>query len=375
MKVQKHWGRIGLLLALSSAGVSVAKGAFAANTTVACIGEQTTYSGDGPYDLNGAPNLALLWPGVLQTLLGTTYTVTNDVTDNGNTISSGNCVTAMSKAGPPDIVIIGPFAEHDYTAALTETAWQADYQKVVNEYLALTPAPTVYVMTPPPKTFVYQNGAAEENFATDIVLPAVKAVQMASAGVKLIDLSTDTLLATSDGDGHFTVPESAEVAKVAYGVITGNAGGGSSGSSSGAASGGTSGAASGTSSGSASTGAVATAGSTSGTTVASGTGSAGTGTPASGSMASAGTATPSSGATAASGATNTGGASGTAPAETGSSMSEAGSNAESSGGPSPTPKASSGCTMGTTGSPAVASLLSFLGIVFAGARKRRGRRI
>jgi hypothetical protein len=354
----------------------VAKGAFAANTTVACIGEQTTFSGDGPYDLNGAPNLALLWPGVLQTLLGTTYTVTNDVTNNGNTISSGNCVTAMSKAGPPDIVIIGPFAEHDYTAALTETAWQADYQKVVNEYLALTPAPTVYVMTPPPKTFVYQNGAAEENFATDIVLPAVKAVQMATAGVKLIDLSTDTLLATSDGDGHFTVPESAEVAKVAYGVITGNAGGGSSGASSGgAASGGTSGAASGTSSGSAATGAVATTGSTTGTTGGSGTSATGTEAPASGSTVSTGMATPSSGATAASGAANTGATSGTAPAETGSSMSEAGSNAESSGGPAPTPKASSGCAMGTTGSPAVASLLSFLGIVFAGARKRRGRRI
>ena len=121
----------------------------AAATTVACIGEQTTLTTDGGIMADQ------LWPSVLGTLLGASYTVGNDVTTNANTVKSGNCVTATSKAGPPNLVVIGPFAEHDYAAGISEATWQADYQKVVNEYLALTPAPTVYVMTPPPMSFVY----------------------------------------------------------------------------------------------------------------------------------------------------------------------------------------------------------------------------
>jgi hypothetical protein len=224
----------------------------AAATTVACIGEQTTLTTDGGITQNE------LWPAVLGTLLGASYSVGNDVMTNGNTVTSGNCVTAASKAGPPGIVVIGPFAEHDYAAGITEATWQADYQKVVNQYLALVPPPTVYVMTPPPMSFVYQS-AAEQTFAADVVKPAVLAVAAATANVHVVDLFDDAKLATGGGDGHFTVAEHAEVAQLAYNAIKGSGGGsggaGGAAGAAGAGAGGTAGSTNGGASGAASGGA------------------------------------------------------------------------------------------------------------------------
>src|SRR5882724_6338459 len=253
-----------LVASLLVAGFSHAA---AAATTVACIGEQTTLTTDGGI------MASRLWPAVLGTLLGASYTVGNDVMINSNTVTSGNCVTATSKAGPPKLVVIGPFAEHDYAAGISEATWQADYQRVVNQYLALTPAPTVYVMTPPPMTFLYQS-PAEQTFAANVVKPAVLAVAAATANVHVIDLFSDAKLATGAGDGHFTVAQHAEVAQLAYTAIKGTSGGSggaggasgaggmagstsSGGGASGSASGGASGSASGGASGSASGGASA----------------------------------------------------------------------------------------------------------------------
>ncbi|HSZ82631.1 MAG TPA: MYXO-CTERM sorting domain-containing protein [Polyangia bacterium] len=192
-------------------------------------------------------------------LLGDTYKVNNDGVNNG-TVAAGTAKSASSLMGPPDIVIIGPFAEHDYSATLTEATWQADYKKLVDAYLALTPVPTVYVMTPPPAAFVYQS-AAEQTFATGVVRPAVLAVAAGdntpAKTLKVIDLFSDaTLVAAADdaGDGHFTAAGMAEVAQLAYkcvamGVCAGDtttgaagAGGGSAGASGAAGASGTAGA-------------------------------------------------------------------------------------------------------------------------------------
>jgi hypothetical protein len=394
-------GQLFVAVALPATGLLFAKDAAAAATIVACIGEQSTSTTEFAY--NGHPELE--WPGVLQTLLGSSYTVGNDVIvngvgSNGNTVTAGNCVTAASLAGPPGIVVIGPFAEHDYAAGLTLATWQADYQKVVDKYLALTPAPKVYVMTPPPATFTYQS-AAEQTFAATIVDPAVKNVAAATAGVKVIDLFPDNLLATNPGyDGKFTVAESAEVAKLAYEAITGmtpgDGGGGSgastgsaSGASSGTASGASSGTASGTSSGASTSGAggsgTVTGGTgasgtvTGGTGSASGTGASGTVTSSAGSTSSgaaaSGTVTGGSGST--SSGTVTGGSgsssSGTVTGGSGTNNGSAGTSTNPGGGG--TPSNSSGCTMGV-GSTAggAGSLLALFGLTLFASRRRTGRR-
>lgn len=369
-----------LVAALPVAGLLVTKNA-AAVTTIACIGEQTTSStDDGP--------VTNCWPGQLATLLGASYNVGNDVVvnnvgSNGNTVTAGNCVTAASKAGPPNIVIIGPFAEHDYAAGITEATWQADYLKVVEEYLALTPPPTIYVMTPPPAAFVYQS-AAEQTFATTVVQPAVVAVA-AAKNLKVIDLFSDTALggaADMGGDGHFSTAGALEVAKLAEAVITGGATTGGSGASTGT---------SGTSSGTATTGTSAGTGTaTTGTTAGTGTAttgtSAGTGTATTGTTTTTGTSEPTSGATQATAGSSPSSTSGTGTSGTGTTPTS-GSTTASTGSTAPTsgtgtesdttgtPKNSSGCTLGPAGSSsAAAGLLSLLGLALVVSRKRGARR-
>ena len=222
-------------------------GAASAATIVNCIGEQSTITTEG---ITGRADL---WPQQLGTMLGATYTVNNDAL-NGGTVSGGTAKTASSLTGPPAIVIIGPFAEHDYGAGndLTLAAWQADYKTLVDAYLALTPAPTVYVMTPPPAAFPYQS-AAEVTFATDVVKPAVLAVAAGGNApgktLKVIDLFTDAALGTTAdyaGDGHFNPAGMTEVATLAYKCVAmGMCGAGTSAGTGGAGGGGGAGGASG----------------------------------------------------------------------------------------------------------------------------------
>jgi MYXO-CTERM domain-containing protein len=364
-----------------------ARDAQAANTIVSCLGEQTTYSTD-----NAAITAADFWPELLVAKLGAGYTVYNEPQAEGNNsleILGGTAVSAASKAGPPGIVVFGPFVEHDYADHTTATAaqYQAAYTTAVEEFLSLTPAPKVYVMTPPPVGFVWGKGVTAD-FITKVVDASVLAVAQAK-GLTVIDLYTDAYLgmaAAGSGDGHFSVDGLAEVAKLAYEAISGTSGdggtGASSGSGSGASSGG-SGAASGTSSG------------TSSGTATTGT-SAGTGTATSGATATSGTVTTTSGATAetgtaTSGTVTTGGTgstsgdttatSGTGPSATAGSSSQSGSNSASAGTGGGTTtdeapaKSSSGCTMSEAGSSGGAiGLLALFGLALFGARKRSVRR-
>ena len=333
----------GLLLAGAVAGASMflATTASAANIIVNCIGEQTTTTAEGS---TAAQN----WPEVLGGLLGAGYTVNNDGV-NAGTVISGSAKSASSLMGPPGIVVIGPFAEHDYAANITETQWQTAYETLVGAYLALTPVPKVYVMTPPPAAFVYQS-AAEQTFATTIVKTAVLAVA-AAKDLTVIDLFDDTALGAAGdmaGDGHFNPAGMAEVAKLADEAITGTGGTGGSGASSGATSG-----------------------------TAAGTGTAGSGTATSGTVAGTGTAT--SGTTAGTGTTPTSGTTSGEPAGT-ASMAGTGSNGATSGSgggttTTTTQPSTSGCAMGAAGSSGTAAaLLSLMGLAFIVSRKRSARR-
>jgi hypothetical protein len=353
MGMQRRYGRFvrgAALVGLSGSILVFAKTASAA-TTVACIGDQLTSSNDAPY--MGMPQL--LWPGVLQTLLGSSYKVGNDVDNNANTVAAGDCVTTTSKDGPPSIVVIGPFTEHEPTN-LSLAMWQADYQKVVDDYLALTPPPTVYVMTPPPGTFAYQT-TAETMFVANVVIPAVMNVAGPDAGpgVKLIDLSNDPALATAGMDAHFTLAESAHVAQLVYqAIMAAGSGAASSGAGVDAAASGAAVAASGTS--------------------ASGTGESGASTGAGGSGASTG----GSGTAVVSSGSSTGESSGSASSGEGESGSGTGGSGQSSSGGSvganAAPASKGGCAVAPRGRARDAGMaLSLVGVAAAFSRRRKSR--
>jgi hypothetical protein len=367
----------------------VARNASAA-MIVNCIGEQTTIPGEG-----FAP--AQMWPQQLGTMLGTGYTVNNDGVNGGKVTAVPAATSALSPAsltGPPNIVVIGPFAEHDYAAGITLATWQADYKKLVDAYLALTPAPTIYVMTPPPAAFVYQNGQVEQTFATDVVKPAVLAVaagdNSAAKKLSVIDLFDDAALVTTAdaaGDGHFTAAGMTEVATLAHKCIAmGMCGAGTStgtGGASGSAGAGGAGGAAGTTGagGAAGTtgagGAVGTAGAGGATTGTGGAtaGTAGTGgttTGAAGISGTTGAAGNSGAGTAGSGGT-TAGEAGVAGTSTGAAGT--GNTATGAAGTGAPARSSSGggCAVAdrsTTG--ALASLLVAMAVA-ASARRRRRR--
>ena len=365
------------------AALLVASAAHAA-TVVNCIGEQTTVTTEGS---TSAQN----WPPVLGTLLGNTYTVKNDGVNAGK-ITDGSAVSATSLMGSPGIIIIGPFAEHDYAAGITEATWQADYKKAVDMYLALTPQPTVYVMTPPPATFVYQS-AAEQTFATDVVKPAVLAVaaggNTAGKTLKVIDLSSDAALVTAAdvaGDGHFSAAGMAEVAALAYKCVamdmcgSGSTGAGGSGGGGAGGAAGSTGAAGGTGAAGASgaAGAGGAGGTTAGTAGTTGTTGA-AGTPGSGTAGATGTTTGAGGTTGAAGDTGTttgaAGDTGTTTGAGGTTTGGAGTTgaAGASGGTSRS--SGGGCAIGgraTAGSLATLLTATFLAVP-ALRRRRRSR--
>ncbi|HVZ70738.1 MAG TPA: hypothetical protein VHJ20_00050 [Polyangia bacterium] len=321
--------KLGGIVAGALATFVMTKGAAAA-TVVNCIGEQTTITGEG------VANATQLWPQQLGMQLGATYTVNNDGV-NGGKVIDGSAESATSKTGMPAIIVIGPYAEHDYAASITQDAWTTAYKKLVNDYLALTPQPTIYVMTPPPAAFVYQS-AAEQTFATGIVKTAVLSVaggnNSANKQLKVIDLFSDAALgmtADSAGDGHFNAAGHKEVATLAYKCIAmGMCGSGVSGGGGSGGGGGTTG-----------------AGGTTGTGGATGTG----GTGAGGNTATGGTTGSTGGTTGSTGGTtgstggttgSTGGTTGSTGGDTGNAGGDTGSTG--TGGTTTTP---SGGTTGT----------------------------
>jgi hypothetical protein len=382
MKIRQDSKRFGgLVVGGAVVGVSMllATTASAANIVVNCIGEQTTTTTEGS---TAAQN----WPQVLGGLLGAGYTVNNDGV-NAGTVVAGTAKSASSLTGMPGIIVIGPFAEHDYAAAITETQWQTDYENLVDAYLALTPMPKVFVMTPPPAAFVYQS-AAEQTFATTIVKTAVLAVA-AAKNLTVIDLFDDTALGAAGdmaGDGHFNPMGMAEVAKLADEAITGTGGTGSSGASTGSSSGTSSGATTGTNGG---TGAVggsgspssgvssgeATTGTNGGTGAVGGSGATQTSGVTSVTGTSAGTTvaagTGASAVTGGSGEPGAGTGEGTGTSATSPSSGSGGGTTATQG----TQQSTSGCTMGAAGSSgAAAGLLSLMGLAFIVSRKRSSRR-
>ena len=264
-------------IALSTAGtLTLALPAQAAPIKVACLGEQTTKSGEAQY---------AMWPTLLQTALGTNYTVVNDAGDTAGSILTGydtngvgaDPVMAMTNTAYEDsltanIVVIGPFGEHDervvkkFAAMGTEAIFEADYDALVMSYLNLASKPAVYVTTP---IQVPTFDAATQAFVTSVVLPAVQAVAT-KRSVKLVDLYTtvtgDQYFMGGVGDGQTNEAGEVKVEQLVYGAIEAAAAGGAGGAGgSGGTAGGTGGAGGAGGSGGASAGTGGTLGGAGGT--------------------------------------------------------------------------------------------------------------
>jgi MYXO-CTERM domain-containing protein len=272
-----------VFLLLSAAG---ARSAEAAPLSVKCIGEQTTKTAEM------TPN----WPdpaaaGALGALLGAGYTVTNDG-DGAATVLVGSKngrhpfatvgnAPYTDSINSPNIVVIGPWAEHDELAiendGVMASNFQRDYDALVMDYLNL-PKPPCVILTTSIIIPTYQglNQASGVNSATNMLVtntiePAVMAVGTAH-NLKIVDLYTPFMGQTAwlGPDGHVTAAGALKIAALVApavqgcanaggdgGVTTPDAGGGSGGAA-GAGGGGAGGAAGG---GMAGTGGGATAGS------------------------------------------------------------------------------------------------------------------
>ncbi len=265
------------IAAASLFAVSVAGTATAAGIRVVTPGEQNTQSGEN--GCAAAPCMANHWlhyPEILMGSLGAGYAVVNN--GDGGAVLGCDAATATAAGvnsicatggnysksiNPlPDIVIIGPFGEHDQRIVAgdmtlyDEPTFEAAYDGLVTNYLNLSSHPKVYMMTPIDITPTWNGAAATlgagKDIVKDIMLPAAMAVAM-KHGLVVIDTYTamspdGTLDATyAPADGQVNSAGQQKMAAMILAAIQSDAGapGAGSGSSSGAASGATSGAMSG----------------------------------------------------------------------------------------------------------------------------------
>jgi len=395
----KRSARFGVPVAVTAASLfsmSAATTAAAAQIRVVTPGEQNTQSGENGCEATPcAAGHWLHYPELLQAALGAGYTVQND--GDGGAVLGCDAASAaaagggsfcksnqynMSIAPVPDVVIIGPFGEHDQriiTAAgnmglYSEAAFEAAYEGLVTNYLNLSSHPKIYMMTPIDLAWGGTTALpAGEDLVKDIMLPAAMAVAH-NHNLTIVDTYTaitpgGTVIAEYNGtDGQVTSAGQQKMAELILDAFQSD--GGTSGEDAAADTGtgansGTSTSGTGTSGGSAGSG-TASAGTAATTGATANSGSSASGT--TGTAGSSGSVAAMSGSTA-SGATN-GGSGSTANSGAGGAS---GTNAASGTTTATTPSASSGCSCSLTGvkGPSWGAALGLLSLGFVGFARRR----
>ncbi|HTM46717.1 MAG TPA: hypothetical protein VL137_17300 [Polyangiaceae bacterium] len=165
-------------------------------TTIVTPGEQNTDSGEFACHAMPCPGGKwLYYPELLQRDLGAAYTVENNG-DGGAVlgcdattmaVAGGNSFCASGKytasvATPPDIVIIGPFGEHDQRIVAganegtlyMQSVFEAAYEGMVQKYKQYTSK--IYLMTPIDLMWNAPNLTNNGDIVKDIMLPAALAV-------------------------------------------------------------------------------------------------------------------------------------------------------------------------------------------------------
>lgn len=338
--------------------------------TVVTPGEQNTQSGE-----NGCAATPcqgghwLHYPEILGKMLGAGYTVKNNG-DGGAVLGCDAASAAIAGTGsfckspqysasiapPPDIVIIGPFGEHDQrivaanatntTNLYKQSVFEAAYEGLVQKYLAFTK--NIYIMTPIDVPWGgTPNLPAGDDLVKNVMLPAARAVAQ-NHGLTVIDTYT-VISGTAqlvrqyyDKDGQVNANGQLAMASLILGTLMGRVNGSDGGASD--AGGNADGAADATTGSGGTTGGAPGSGGATGTD--GGAGGATTGT---------GGATGAAGASGTGGASGSGGASGTG----GSAMPQS-----SSGG---------GCSLATTETGAAGGLLLTLAALIGVGRRRRRR--
>jgi MYXO-CTERM domain-containing protein len=406
--MKKHSSKLSALLPVLALSSVFAAGRASAAIIVVTPGEQNTASNEFQCSLTQNPCPNGRWryyPELLQTALGTGYTVKNAGDggailgcDTASATLAGNASFCKSNQfnttsnPPPDIVVIGPFGEHDQRIlagnAMINTfymvsAFQAAYEGLIAKYTALKATVKIYMMTPIDVPFNATALGGGKDIVKDVMNMAARNAAMAH-NIPIIDTYTAiTAAAYPVTDGQVNAAGQMKMAMMIEDALMAGGTGGAGGA--GGAGGGAGGAAGGAGGGAGGAGGATGAGGGSGGT-GMGVGSAGTmggagtaGTAgASGSTGSSGTAgsTGSSGTAGSTGESGSTGSSGTAgstgsPGTAGTGTTGTGTG---TGGTSGVHHASSGgCTVAAA--PAGGALgLAALGVIVAAALGRRRRR-
>jgi hypothetical protein len=208
--VRSGWRFSGVALAGVLALTASARMAVAAPIKVSCIGEQTTHSDLYPTTTNQPVGMQE-YPAMLQTLLGSGYTVMNygdccASVISGYTASETHPFINGNKFGPsisfaPDIVIIGSWGRHDWGKSAqtalaafeagdtmtTYTKFQTDYDTLVSKYLAAASKPKIFCSTPIPIPFGMDG--PDDGYKTSPAAAAITAVCQ-KYNLPIIDLYT-----------------------------------------------------------------------------------------------------------------------------------------------------------------------------------------
>jgi hypothetical protein len=366
----------------------------AAVIKVVTPGEQNTASGENGCALTMATCNGGTWhhyPELLQIALGAGYSVENNgdggailgcgpmsaaLINDGSFCSSPQYTTSIATPAP-DIVIIGPFGEHDQRILVSsaanmtnyykESVFQDAYEGLVQKYLKYTSK--IYIMTPIDVPFSANALPAGDDLVKDIMLPAAKAVATAH-NLTVIDsytaISGTTTLATMyyGSDGQVTSAGQQKMAMIIEAALAGGGtGAGGAGGAGGAAGAGAAGAGA-AGAGAAGAGAAGSAGAA----------GAGGGTAAAGANGAAGvvgTAGTTGGSAGSSGTTGAAGQAGGTAGEPGAAGANGAAGApvqgrETSGG---------GCSIAAAGARSWGGGLALAMVALVGlARRRRSRR-
>jgi hypothetical protein len=222
-----------LMPTLLVGSLALAPAQAAAAMTVVTPGEQNTQSGENGCNVGATCGNGhwLHYPEILQNMLGANYVVTNNG-DGGAVLGcdaatmavAGNnsfCMNAQlgkTLTPTPDIVIIGPFGEHDQrivgangnvTTLYKQSVFEGAYEGLVQKYL-MKGVTKIYMMTPIDMAWGgTPNLPAGDDLAKNVMLPASIKVAC-DHHLPIIDtytaISATTTLATmyTAGDGQVT---------------------------------------------------------------------------------------------------------------------------------------------------------------------------
>lgn len=190
--LSRCFGSLALLLSGAGGTRLVARDDKADPVRVACVGDSITVG--YPYTANDS------YPGQLQELLGTGYSVGN-FAENGNTAqrSGAFCMQGMAPAAfwlsaeyqkalefEPDFVFVGFGTNDGRTCNWDAERFRADYADLVASFVNLASQPRVFLLLPPP---VFEDKWEMNSTVANTLLPdQIRLVAGYQVGARVVDI-------------------------------------------------------------------------------------------------------------------------------------------------------------------------------------------